>query len=104
MILDKRYWTSVLLRIIYVVFLLICTFLAFKLAVFYMPFLIALILALIIEPLIKRMMQSFNLSRRLSAIIIFVLVASIILGSLTWVIITIFSEASNLLQGLNRIF
>ena len=104
MILDKRYWTSVLLRIVYVVFLLICTWTAFKLAVFYMPFLIALILALIIEPLIKRMMQSFNLSRRLSAIIIFVLVASIILGSLTWVIITIFSEASNLLQGLNRIF
>ena len=104
MILDKRYWTSVLLRIIYVVFLLVCTFLAFKLAIFYMPFLIAFILALIIEPLIKRMMQSFNMSRRLSAIIIFVLVASIILGSLTWAIITIFSEASNLLQGLNRIF
>ena len=104
MILDKRYWTSVLLRIMYVVFLLICTFFAFKLAVFYMPFLIAFILALIIEPLIKRMMQSFKLSRRLSAIVIFVLVASIILGSLTWAIITIFSEASNLLRGLNRIF
>ena len=104
MIFNKKYWTSVLLRIVYVIFLLICTFFAFKLAVFYMPFLIAFILALIVEPLIKKMMQSFKLSRRISAIIIFTFVALVILGSLTWVIITIFSEASNLLSGLNRIF
>ncbi len=104
MILDTRYWTNVLKRIVYVVFLLGSTILAFKLAVFYMPFLVAFILALIIEPLIKKIMNNFKLSRRASAIIIFVLVALIILGSLIWAGITIFSEASNLLQGLNRIF
>ena len=104
MILDKKYWTSVLLRIVYVIFLLICTFLAFKLAIFYMPFLIAFIVALIIEPLIKKLMKSFKLTRRLSAIIIFVFVAIVIFGSLTWIIVTVFSEASNLLNGLNRIF
>ena len=104
MVFDKRYWTSVLLRIVYVVFLLICTIISFKLAVFYMPFLIAFILALIIEPLIKKMMNSFKLTRRTSAIIIFLIVALITLGSLTYIIITIFSEASNLLSGLNEYF
>ena len=49
MIVDTRYWTSVLRRIAYVVFLLIFTLISFKLAVFYMPFLIAFILALIID-------------------------------------------------------
>ena len=101
MIVDTRYWTSVLRRIAYVVFLLIFTLISFKLAVFYMPFLIAFILALIIEPLIKKIMNRFKITRRASAIIIFLIVAIIILGILTWAIITIFSEASNLLGGLN---
>ena len=104
MIFDKRYWTSVLQRIVYVVFLLICTVISFKLAIFYMPFLIAFIIALIIEPLIKMMMEKLKLSRRISAIIIFAFVALIILGSLTYAIITTFSEASNLLRGLNEYF
>ena len=104
MIFDKRYWTSVLQRIVYVIFLLICTIISFKLAIFYMPFLIAFIVALIIEPLIKKMMQKLKLSRRTSAIIIFIIVALIIIGCLTYAIITIFSEASNLLDGLNGYF
>ena len=104
MIFDKRYWTRVLSKIVYAIFLLLATILAFKLACFYMPFLIAFILALIIEPLIKKMMNGLKLSRRCSAIIIFVIVALIIFGSLTWIIINIFSEASNLLEGLNRLF
>ena len=99
MIVDTRYWTSVLRRIAYVVFLLIFTLISFKLAV-----LIAFILALIIEPLIKKIMNRFKITRRASAIIIFLIVAIIILGILTWAIITIFSEASNLLGGLNEYF
>ncbi len=101
---DTHYWTSVFKRIVYVIFLLIATIIAFKLSVFYMPFLVAFIIALIIEPLIKRMMNSFKITRRASAIIIFIIVALIILGGLTWLIITSFSEASNLLKGLNDYF
>ncbi len=104
MIFDKRYWLSVLSRIVYVIFLLIATFLAFKLAIFYMPFLVAFVIALIIEPLIKKMMNTIKLSRRCSAIIIFVIVALVILGGLAWGLVTLFSEASKLLQGLNEYF
>ncbi|MBR0350709.1 MAG: sporulation integral membrane protein YtvI [Clostridia bacterium] len=104
MIVDMPYWTKVLKRILCFVFTIIGLFLAFKLAVFYLPFLIAFIISLIIEPLIKKMMKKFKFSRRTSSIIIFIIVSTIILGSLIWGLATIFSEASNLLQGLNDYF
>lgn len=101
MIIDMSYWTRVFNRILYVILILVGLFLAFKLAVFYMPFLIAFIIYLIIEPLIKWIMKKTKLTRKTSSIIIFILVSAIILGSLTWGIVTLFSEASGLLGDLN---
>ena len=57
-----------------------------------------------VEPAIKFIMRKTNLTRRTSSIIIFVIVSLIILGTLTWLIITLFSESSSLLQGLNNYF
>ena len=104
MIFDKAYWTKVIRRIAYFVFSIVTLCVAFKLSVFYMPFLIAFIISLLIEPLIKKMMKNTHLTRKTSSIIIFVIVFGIILGSLVWGITTLFSEASNLLQGLNEYF
>ena len=104
MIINVSYWTRVLKNIIYVLFLLIGLFIALKLSIFYMPFLIAFIIYLIIEPAIKFIMKKTNLTRRTSSIIIFVIAITIILGSLIWLIITLFSESSSLLQGLNDYF
>ena len=66
-----------------------------------MPFLIAFIISLIIEPAIRFIMKKLKLTRKTSSIIIFVLVATVILGGLAWGIVSLFSEASNLLQSLN---
>lgn len=104
MIFDKAYWTRVIRRIVYFVFSIILLCVAFKLSVFYMPFLIAFIISLLMEPLIKKMMKKTQLTRKTSSIIIFIIVFGIILGSLIWGISTLFSEASNLLQGLNNYF
>ena len=101
MIIDMSYWTRVFNRILYVVLILLGLFLAFKLAVFYMPFLIAFIIYLMMEPLIKWVMKKTKLNRKVSSIIIFIIVSGIILGGLTWGIATLFSEASNLLNDLN---
>ena len=101
MIYDISYWTRVLKRILYVVFILLGLYIGLKLSIFYMPFLIAFIISLMIEPAIKYIMKKTKLTRRTSSIIIFVIVLFIILGSLTWLIITLFSESSSLLQGLN---
>ena len=104
MIVDMSYWTRVIRKIIYVIAILVGLYLAFKLSLFYMPFLIAFIISLIIEPLIRLLMKKTKLTRKKSAITIFVIVSIIIIGGLTWGTITLFSEASSLLQGLNDYF
>ena len=104
MVFDVSYWTRVGKRILYVIFLLIGLLIALKLSIFYMPFLVAFIISLIIEPAIKLIMKKTNLTRRTSSIIIFTAVIIIILGILTWLIVTLFSESSSLLQGLNNYF
>lgn len=104
MIIDMPYWTKVFKRILYFLLTILGLYLSFKLSIFYMPFLIAFIISLMIEPIIKKMMKKFKIKRRTSSIIIFIVVSIIILGSLIWGIITLFSEASNLLQGLNNYF
>ena len=104
MIFDVSYWTRVFKRILYVVFILLGLYIGLKLSVFYMPFLVAFIISLMVEPAIKFIMRKTNLTRRTSSIIIFVIVSLIILGTLTWLIITLFSESSSLLQGLNNYF
>lgn len=102
MIIDMSYWTRVGKRILYVVFILIGLYLAFKLSIFYMPFLIAFIISLIIEPLIRFIMKKTKLTRKTSSILIFIIVSIIIIGSVVWGIISLISEASSLLQDLNR--
>lgn len=102
MIINIPYWTRVIKNIIYVGLLILGLYLALKLSIFYMPFLIAFIISLIIEPSIKFIMKKTKFTRRTSSIIIFFLVSAIILGILSWIIITLFSEASSLLQSLNE--
>lgn len=104
MIFDVSYWTRVFKRISYVIFILLGLYIGLKLSIFYMPFLVAFIISLMIEPAIKFIMKRTNLTRRTSSIIIFLIVSIVILGLLTWLIITLFSESSSLLQGLNDYF
>ena len=98
---DLSYIYKVIRKIINIILIIIGVYIGAKLAVFYMPFLIAFIISLIIEPAIRYLMKKFNFSRRMSSIIIFLLVFSIIIGSLTWGIVSLISESTNLLQTLN---
>ena len=104
MVFNLSYWTRVVKRVLSVVLILLGFYIALKLSIFYSPFLIAFIISLMIEPAIKWIMKKTNLTRRTSSIIIFILVLLLILGTLSWLIITLFSESSSLLQGLNNYF
>ena len=103
MVIDMGYWTKVLKRLFLVFITIIFVYLSFKLAMFYMPFLIAFIISLIIEPIIRLLAKKTNINRKFSAIIVLVLVFAVIIGLLVTGITTIISESSNLLQGLNRV-
>ena len=104
MIINMSYWTRVLKNVLYIIFILIGLYIALKLSIFYMPFLVAFVISLMIEPAIKKIMKRTHLTRRTSSIIIFLLVSIIIIGSLAWLMITLFSESSSLLQSLNDYF
>ena len=77
---NIKYWSSVLKRIFYVVLAIVGIYLGYKCAIFYMPFLIAFLISTMMEPAIRFLMKKFNLTRKLSSIIMFILTFGIIIG------------------------
>ncbi len=75
--------------------------LAFRLTIFYIPFLIAYVISIIIDPLIKWLNRRTSLSRKLCSIIVLITIFSIIISLITWGSIRLISETTNLLGGLN---
>lgn len=102
MVVELSYFTKVAKRIAILAISVVILVLLFKLSVFYMPFLVAFIISLILEHPIRFFMKKFNLKRRTSSIIIFLIAIAIITGMLVWGISTLVSEASNLMQGINN--
>lgn len=98
---KRKYYSKILFKTVVLIFTLVLLFLAYKLAIFYVPFIIAFLIATMIEPLIKFFMNRCKLKRKASAAISLVLVV-IIIGSLLAVLISaIISESKVLLTNLN---
>lgn len=96
-----KYWTSVSKRILGAIVAIFSVWASFKLAIFYLPFLIAFIISLIMEPWIKWIMKKFKLSRRVSAIIIFIITFGVIIALFSFGIGSLISESTNLLDSFN---
>ena len=77
---NIKYWSTVLKRILYVLLAALGIYLGYKCAVFYMPFLIAFLISTIMEPAIRFIMKKFNLTRKSSSIIMFILTFGIIIA------------------------
>lgn len=101
MVIDMGYWTKVTKRIIVLVLSIIGIYLAFKLAVFYIPFLVAFVVSQLIEPLIKFVNKRTTLTRKTSAILVLIFVSALIISILIWGITALIQESSKLLQSLN---
>lgn len=99
MVSDINYWSKVIKRLILLALTIILMFVCFKLSVFYMPFLVSFVLALLLEPVIKLLMKKFKWTRRISSIFVIVLAILAIVSILVWGIITLFSEANNLIEN-----
>ena len=104
MIWNLSYFAKVSRRIIYLLCICIGLYFAFKLSIFYMPFLIAFIISILMEPIIRYLMKKVKLTRKFSAILILTIAFAIIIGLLVWGIFSLVSEASNLLHTLNNYF
>ncbi len=102
MVIDMNYWGKVMRNVVALLLSILVVFLGFKLAIFYMPFLIAFIISLLLEPIIKFIMKKTKLKRKTSSIIVFLVAIAIIIGLLTWGITSLISETSNLLSNFNE--
>lgn len=104
MILDFNYWLKVIKKLLVLSIGIFLIYIGFKVSIFYIPFLIAFILSQLIEPVIRFCMKKLKMRRKVSAILIFIIVLSIIIGLIAGGIITLVSEASNLLENINYYF
>ena len=101
---ERKKWTGISKKIAYFVLIIIVLYFSFKLAIFYIPFVLAFIISLIMEPAIKKLMKKFKLSRKFSSIIIFLIVFGTILGFLSWGIVTLITEATKLSSNFNEYY
>ena len=101
---DYSYWLDVIKKIILLISSIFFIYIGFKISIFYIPFLIAFILSLLIEPMIKFLMRKLKMKRKVSAIFIFVIALSIIIGIIVCGVATLISEASNFLGNIGVYF
>ena len=99
MVSDVNYWSKVVKRIFILALTIGLILICFKLSVFYMPFLVSFVFALLLEPIIRFFMKKFKWTRRFSAIFVMIIAILIIVGILVWGVVTLFSEANNLLDS-----
>lgn len=101
---DTAYYTKIIAKVIILALILTGIFLTYKLAIFYIPFIIAMLVATCVEPVIKFFMKHAKIKRKLASIISLILVVLIIGGLLSLAISKIITEASSLLSNLNGYF
>ena len=99
MFLKYENWNESVKKFFYYIFLIIIVLLAFRIACYFMPFLIALIIANTIEPLIRKISNKTGIVRKKSAIIVLFLVFSILIGIIVGFSVLAISEVSNLLKN-----
>jgi len=95
------YWIKVIRKIALLAISIGGIWLGFRLAIFYIPFLIGFIISLMIEPIIKRVVARTKLTRKTGAVVVLLIIFSILIGLISWGMINAVSEAANMLQSLN---
>ncbi|MGN1352414.1 MAG: hypothetical protein ACI4VE_06590 [Clostridia bacterium] len=94
MVIDMNYWTRVIKRIAVLLFSLVLIYFSFKLAIFYIPFLIGFLISQLMDPLIKYVTKKTGMNRKTSAIWVLLIAFTILIILIVIGIITIISESS----------
>ena len=94
MVIDMNYWTRVIKRIAVLLFSLVLIYFSFKLAIFYIPFLIGFLISQLMDPLIKYVTKKTGMNRKTSAIWVLLIAFTILIILIVIGIITIVSENS----------
>ncbi len=103
MIIDLNYWSKILKKVLYFLFIILCIYISLKLIIFFIPFIIALIIANSIEPLIKLISKKTHLLRNTSAKIALLIVFTVIITIIGIIGNIIISETVEILKDFGTI-
>lgn len=98
---TTKYYLKMLSKFFVFAIILIGIYALYKTALFYMPFIIALIIASIAEPLIKLFMKKLKWKRKLSSIVALILIVGIIIILVSTLISNLIAESIDLIENLN---
>ena len=101
---DTNYYIKIITKVIILILSIVGIYLSYKLAMFYLPFIIAIIIAAMVEPIIKFFMRHTKIKRKLASIISLILVVVVIGGLLVGLSSKLIVEAQNLLSNINTYF
>lgn len=101
---NSKYYINLMLKFLILGFIALGIFAAYKIAIFYIPFLIAFAIACIVEPVIGFFMKYFKLKRKLASILSLLIILMIIVLLLFTLITNLVSEATSLINNLNVYF
>lgn len=98
---KKEYYWKMGTKFLMFAVILIAIYIIYKTAIFYMPFVIALIIASIAEPLIKLFVNKLKWNRKLASIVSLILIVGIIIVIVSLLISSIITESISLIENLN---
>lgn len=101
---QVNYMKKIGWKIAFLAVILLGVFVTYKLAIFYIPFLIAIVVATILEPTIQFFMKKMKLKRKAASIFALLLLTILIGIILTFTISKIMTESTSLLANLNQYF
>lgn len=101
---ESKYYKKIALKIGVVLFIVLGLFITYKLAIFYIPFIIAIIVSWIVEPITKFFTKRCKLKRKLSTIISLLLIIVIFGTIVTLIGIKVVTEATEIISNSNVYF
>lgn len=91
----------ILKKFLIILIIAVLFFSAYKLSIFYIPFIIAYLISLIVEPCIKWINKKTHISRKVSSIIVLATIFLLLIGIIIFGGVKLISETTTLLEGLN---
>lgn len=102
---DKsKYYKKIGMKVLVLLFILIAFYLAYKLAIFYFPFIIAILVSMCIEPIVRFFTKKLKMKRKLACTIALLLVITILGSMITLGITKLISECTSLISNSNEYF
>ncbi|MBO5349825.1 MAG: sporulation integral membrane protein YtvI [Clostridia bacterium] len=96
-----EYYKKIGWKVVTIVIALLTIFLSYKLAIFYIPFVIAYLISRLLDPLIRIGTNKLKLNRKFASIIAIILLLTTIGSLITWLIISLINEITMIVSQFN---